>query len=67
MWDTCPVNIQVELPTELAERVETIQKTDPEFMSKIILYGLTRRTLYQHLRSNNELADGEHTAARAPS
>ena len=36
MWDTCPVNIQVELPTELAERVETIQKTDPEFMSKII-------------------------------
>ncbi|MBI71755.1 MAG: hypothetical protein CME29_08535 [Gemmatimonadetes bacterium] len=67
MWDTCPVNIQVELPTELAERVETIQKTDPEFMSKIILYGLTRRTLYQHLRNNNELADGDHTAARAPS
>ena len=67
MWDTCPVIIQVELPTELAERVETIQKTDPEFMSKIILYGLTRRTLYQHLRSNYELADGDHTAARAPS
>ncbi len=65
MWDTCPVQIQVELPTELAEKVERIQKSDPEFMSKIILYGLTRRTLYHHLRDSGEVAENGQTGVQA--
>ena len=54
MWDTCPVQIEVELPTELAKQVESIQENDPEFMTKILLYGLTRRTLFRHLRNGPE-------------
>jgi len=54
MWDTCPVQIEVELPIELAKQVESIQENDPEFMTKILLYGLTRRTLFQHLRNGPE-------------
>jgi len=59
------VLIEVELPTDLAEKVEAIQKADPEFMSKIVLYGLTRRTLYEHLRNSSDLTQEESTGAQA--
>lgn len=65
MWDTCPVQIEVELPTDLAKKVEAIQKADPEFMSKIVLYGLTRRTLYEHLRGSSEVAQQGSTEVQA--
>ena len=31
-------------------QAEEVQRTDPEFLSRVILYGLTRRSIYRHLR-----------------
>lgn len=52
MWqarDTREVELVLNLPEELAEDVERVRQDDPEFLSKVIRYGLTRRAVYQEL------------------
>ncbi len=50
MWETRSVQINVRLPRDIAAQAEEVQQTDPEFLSRVVLYGLTRRSIYQHLR-----------------
>jgi len=50
MWETRSVQINVRLPRDMAAQAEEVQRTDPEFLSRVILYGLTRRSIYQHLK-----------------
>ena len=50
MWETRSVQLSVQLPSEIADQAEEAQAADPEFMSRVILYGLTRRSIYRHLR-----------------
>lgn len=50
MWETRSVQLTVRLPREIAEQAEEVQDSDPEFLSRIVLYGLTRRSIYRHLR-----------------
>lgn len=54
MWETCSVQIKVQLPRDIAAQAEEVQRTDPEFLSRVVLYGLTRRSIYRHLREQNE-------------
>ena len=50
MWETRTVQINVRLPRDMAAQAEEVQRTDPEFLSRVILYGLTRRSIYRHLK-----------------
>jgi len=52
MWETRSVQLSVRLPRVIAEQAEEVQASDPEFLSRIVLYGLTRRSIYNHLRQN---------------
>ena len=54
MWKTRSVEITVQLPQDIAEQAEEVQKTDPEFLSRVVLYGLTRRSIYHQLRDRNQ-------------
>ncbi|HEX7051511.1 MAG TPA: hypothetical protein VF188_14995 [Longimicrobiales bacterium] len=49
MWETCAVELRVELPRAVAAEVEEVQRRDPEVLSRILLYGLTRRAIFEHL------------------
>lgn len=49
MWDTRPIELELHLPEDLAEDVEELQETDPEFLTRVIRYGLTRRAMFQEL------------------
>jgi len=49
MWDTCAVDLRVTLPRPLAAEVEEVQRRDPEMLSRLVVYMLTRRTIYDHL------------------
>ena len=51
MWETRSVQINVRLPRDMAAQAEEVQKTDPEFLSRVVQYGLTRRSIYRHLRA----------------
>ena len=54
MWETRPVQITVLLPHDIAEQAEEVQKTDPEFLSRVVLYGVTRRSIYHQLRQTQD-------------
>jgi hypothetical protein len=49
MWETCAVDLQVKLPKSVAAEVEQVQKSDPEMLSRLVLYAVTRRTIFDHL------------------
>ncbi len=51
MWDTCAVELRLHLPRSVAAEVEKVQRTDPEMLSRILLYAMTRRTIYETLVS----------------
>ena len=53
MWETRSVQISVQLPHDIAEQVEEVQKVDPKFLSRVVLYGLTRRSIYHQLRERS--------------
>lgn len=50
MWETRSVQINVRLPRDMATQAEEVQKTDPDFLSRVVQYGLTRRSIYRHLK-----------------
>lgn len=58
MWETRSVQIKVRLPREIAQQAEEIQESDPEFLSRLLMYGLTRRSVYRHLRGRGEVETG---------
>jgi hypothetical protein len=64
MWETCSVQLNVRLPRDVAAQAEEVQKTDPEFLSRVVLYGLTRRSIYRHLREQGQ-ADTDRSAEAA--
>jgi hypothetical protein len=49
---TRTVRIEVSLPAGIAEQAEEIQRTDPEFLSRVVLYGLTRRSIRETLEAD---------------
>jgi hypothetical protein len=56
MWEPCAVDLRVTLPRPLAAEVEEVQRQDPEMLSRLMLYMLTRRTIFEHLSRKGGLA-----------
>jgi hypothetical protein len=54
MWETCAVDLQVNLPLPVAAEVEEFQKRDPDLISRLVFYAVTRRTIYEHLSERTE-------------
>lgn len=64
MWETCSVQLTVRLPRDIAAQAEEVQRTDPEFLSRVVLYGLTRRSIYRHLRTRDDAPSQEDEQAQ---
>lgn len=63
MWETRSVQLSVRLPHDIAAQAEEVQEQDPDFLSRVVLYGLTRRSIYRHLRENDSDASGADEAS----
>jgi len=57
MWDTCAVELCVQLPKPVADEVEEVQRRDPEMLSRMLTYAMARRSIFDHL-STREKEDG---------
>lgn len=57
MWETCAVDLRVRLPKNVAAEVEEVQRRDPEMMSRIVLYAVTRRTIFDHLATRTAFGE----------
>ncbi len=66
MWETRSVQLSVRLPRDMAAQAEEVQEVDPDFLSRVVLYGLTRRSIYRHLRQHDGggAQDGAQEAPR---
>ena len=62
IWETRTVQLNVRLPRDIAAQAEEVQKTDPEFLSRVVMYGLTRRSIYRHLKEQAEATEGKGDA-----
>jgi hypothetical protein len=49
MWDTCAVELKVNLPRPVAVELEEVQRRDPEMLSRILFYAMTQRRIFDHL------------------
>jgi hypothetical protein len=49
MWEKCAVDLRVELPRGVAAEVEEVLRRDPEMLNRVVLYAVTRRTIFDHL------------------
>lgn len=64
MWETCAVDLRVHLPKNVAVEVEQVQRNNPEMLSRILYYAMTRRTIYETLAA--KAATGGAKAALTP-
>ena len=49
MWETCAVDLRVQLPKPLAAEVEEVQRNDPEILSMMLVYAITRHAIFRQL------------------
>jgi len=66
MWETRSVQLSVRLPRDIAAQAEEVQANDPDFLSRVVLYGLTRRSIYQHLRQSDAAESTPEVEAPGP-
>lgn len=48
-----PAEVQLtvtDLPADVAEQVRQAQETDPDFLRKTLLFGITHKTVFETLR-----------------
>ena len=57
MTETCAIDLRVSLPEPLAAEVERVKEKDPEVLSRIVAYGLTRRAIFDHLMARGGTVD----------
>lgn len=56
MWDTCAVELRVRLPRPVAAELEEVQRRDPDMLSRMLLYAMTRRTIFDQLAAQSAAA-----------
>ena len=63
---TRQVTIVVTLPEDVADQCDRERATTDglEFLSRCVLYGLCRRSIYRHLKEQRELAQAMEHAER---
>ena len=66
MWDTRSVELSINLPVALADTVEEVRERDPEYLQRVILYGMARRAVYQSLSRQIALPPGASEASENP-
>ena len=54
MSDTRPVELVLRLPNEVADSVEEVRDRDPEYLNRVIRYGMVRRAVYHELQRSGE-------------
>ena len=56
MSGTRSVELVVRLPEEVAESVEEVRDRDPEYLNRLIRYGIVRRAIYRELLRSSDFA-----------
>jgi len=47
--DSYAIDVRVKLPRDVAHHLEEIQKNNPEVISRLLVYGVTRQVIFDAL------------------
>ena len=50
MPETREVTLTLRLPPHIADQAATVHAAEPEFLERVVFYGLTRRSIYHAIR-----------------
>ena len=64
MPETRAIDLRVRLPDSLAAEVERVKEKDPEVLSRILAYGVTRRAIFDHLMARGGTEDAARPRPR---
>lgn len=65
MWDTCAVELRVRLPKPVAAELEEVQRRDPEMLSRMLFYAMTRRRIFDQLAAQAGVGARENAPGAA--
>ncbi len=54
MSDTRSVELVLRFPNDMADSVEEVRERDPEYLNRVIRYGIVRRAVYRELQRPGE-------------
>ncbi len=54
MPEPSAVDFRMHIPQRLADEVERVRDGDPEALTRIVAYGVTRRLIFDHLVARSE-------------
>lgn len=66
MWETRPVELVLDLPHDIARSVEEVSHRDPEYLRRVIRYGIARRAVYQSLQRRDQAKDDDLPTPSTP-
>ena len=49
MTESSAIDLRARLPQPLVREAERVKESDPEALSRIVAYGVTRRAIFDHL------------------
>ena len=49
MWDTCAIDLRVQLPRSVAAKLEEVQAEKPELVAQMLMYTMARRTIFDRM------------------
>ena len=52
MWETCAVDLKVELPRSVAAELAQVQEEQPEVLNRMLMYAVVRRRVFERLASS---------------
>ena len=55
MHETKTVTITLRLPPDIADRVEEVQKAEPEYLGRVVQTAIIRRWIYRGIREREAL------------
>jgi hypothetical protein len=58
MTETCAIDLRLRLPQPLADEVERVKESNPDVLSRIVAYGVTRRAIFDHLVARESRTQG---------
>lgn len=67
MWETRPVEFVLDLPHDIASTVEEVSHRDPDYLRRVIRYGIARRAVYQSLARRLDRSDESRSSTPTPS
>lgn len=69
MPETRSVELVLDLPPDMARSVEEVSHRDPDYLRRVIRYGIARRAVYESLRRRADVptpVDASTSAAAGP-